>query len=104
MVAYTVAERSREIGLRMALGAPAKRVRTLVVRQTLVPVAIGALVGVVLAAVAGRGLSSMLYEVTSTDPVTLAAVVVLFIGAAGLASYVPARRASRVDPAHTLRD
>ena len=103
VVAYAVAQRRREIGLRMALGASARKVRDLVVRQTLIPVVLGALVGVISAVLAGRTLAGLLYEVESRDPLTLAAVVAVFVAVASLASYMPARRASLTDPATTLR-
>jgi len=104
VVAYAVSQRRREIGLRMALGAPISSVRQMVVRQALVPVLVGVAVGALGALVAGRGLSGLLYEVDATDPSTLGAVGLLFVAVAVLASYVPARRASLVDPARTLRE
>lgn len=104
VVAYGVSQRRREIGLRMALGAPSSSVRQMVVRQALVPVLAGAAVGALGALAAGRGLSGLLYDVEATDPPTLAVVGALFVSVAALASYIPARRASRVDPAHTLRE
>lgn len=103
VVAYAVAQRQREIGLRMALGASASKVRDLVVRQTLSPVVLGALIGVVGAVMLGRTLAGLLYEVEARDPLTLAAVVAVFISVAAAASYLPARRASLSDPAKTLR-
>ncbi|MDH3225433.1 MAG: ABC transporter permease, partial [Gemmatimonadota bacterium] len=103
VVAYAVSQRRREIGLRMALGASAGRVREMVVRQTLLPVVLGAGVGMVGAVALGRSLAGLLYEVGSRDPTTLIAVVLLFVTVAGLASYIPARRASLTDPARTLR-
>ena len=104
VVAFAVSQRRREIGLRMALGADTGRVRVMVVRQALVPVVLGTLIGIVGALAAGRTLAGMLYEVESTDPSTLAIVSLLFVAVAMAASYLPARRASRVDPAHTLRE
>ena len=103
VVAYAVAQRRREIGLRMALGASAAKVRDLVVRQTLSPVLLGALVGVLSAVFLGRVLAGLLYEVEARDPLTLGAVVTVFITVAAVASYLPARRASLADPARTLR-
>ncbi|NNF26544.1 MAG: FtsX-like permease family protein, partial [Gemmatimonadetes bacterium] len=103
VVAYAVAQRRREIGLRMALGASGARVRDLVVRQTLSPVVLGALIGVLGAVFLGRTLAGLLYEVEARDPLTLAAVVVVFLSVAVVASYLPARRASLADPATTLR-
>ncbi len=102
VVAYGVGQRTREIGLRMALGAGRGQVLGLVVRQALVPVGIGGAAGLIGALAVGRVLSGLLFEVGADDPVTLAGVLLLF-GAVGLlASYVPARRASKLDPVTAL--
>jgi predicted permease len=103
MLAYSVAQRTREIGVRMALGADLWRVRRLVLRQVAVLTVIGAAVGIAGAVAIGRGASSLLFEVKGTDPVVLAvATVVLAIVALG-AGLIPAVRASRVDPMDALR-
>jgi putative ABC transport system permease protein len=103
VVAYAVSQRTREIGLRIALGAEHAAVRRLVVRQALVPVAIGAVVGLAGAIAGARLLSSLLFDIGPTDPATLAAVVALLVGIAWLASWLPARRAARLSPMNALR-
>jgi len=103
VVSFTVSERTQEIGLRVALGADRARVRRLVVRQALLPVLAGAGVGIVGAIAVGRVLGRVLFEVSGTDPLTLGSVGVVLIGAAILASWVPAYRASRMDPVEALR-
>jgi putative ABC transport system permease protein len=103
VTAYTVARRTREVGIRMALGARRSQVVTLLLRQVSTPVLAG--IGVGLAASLGltRVLASMLFGVTPTDPATFASVVVVLAGVAALACYIPARRALRVDPTIALR-
>lgn len=101
--AYTVARRTREIGIRMALGATPGNVVTLVVRETVLVTIVGVLTGTGLAVAMGRLVASMLYEVTAFDPLSLLVAPVLLGGAALAASYVPARRASRVEPVSALR-
>jgi ABC-type antimicrobial peptide transport system permease subunit len=104
VVAFGVAERTREIGLRMALGAESRGVQTLVVRQALVPVLIGAVAGVGLAFALEGFLQSLLFGITGRDPVTFFGVTVALLGVAVLASYLPARRASRMDPVQALAE
>lgn len=103
VVAYAVSQRTREIGVRMALGAARSQVLGLIVRQALVPVAIGGVVGVAAAVGIGRLMSSLLFGVGSGDPLTLLAASALLGGAAVLASWVPARRAVALDPVRALR-
>jgi putative ABC transport system permease protein len=103
VLSYVVAERTREIGVRMALGAEATKVRGMVVAQGLRVVGIGAVIGVVGAFGATRGLQSMLYEVAPTNVGIFAAMTAVMLGIGVLASYVPALRASRVDPIESLR-
>lgn len=102
VVAYSVGQRTREIGLRMALGAGEAQVLGLVVRQALVPVVIGGVLGLAGALALGRVLSGLLFHVSATDPLTLGAVLGLFIAIGLLASYLPARRAGRLDPVEAL--
>ncbi|MEJ2185864.1 MAG: ABC transporter permease [Gemmatimonadota bacterium] len=102
VVAYGVGQRTREIGLRMALGAGHGQVLRLVVRQALVPVAIGVAAGSVGALALSRVLSGLLFHVSAEDPLTLAAVLLLFGSVGFLASYMPARRASKLDPVTAL--
>jgi len=104
VVSFTVGERTREIGLRVALGAEGSQVRRLMVRQALVPVMWGGLVGVVGAVAVGRLMGGLLFEVGASDPLTLGTVAVLLTCVALLASYVPAMRATRLDPVVALRD
>lgn len=104
VVSFGVAARTREIGLRLALGAPAPAVRRLVVRQAMMPVAIGGAVGLAGALVLGRAMSGFLFEVSSTDPVTIGGVGLALAAFAIAASYLPAQRASGLDPVMALRE
>ena len=103
VIAYFVSQRTQEIGVRIALGASRGSVVRLILGQALRPVALGAAVGVVAALGAGRVLSSQLFGVSPTDPLTIAAVVATLIGVASVASAVPARRAAAVDPTRALQ-
>jgi predicted permease len=103
LVAYSVAQRTREIGLRMALGAPAQGVVGLIVWQAMRMVLLGGLIGLGFALALTRFLRSLLYEVEATDPLTFAGVALVLALAAVLASYLPARRAAKVDPNVALR-
>jgi ABC-type antimicrobial peptide transport system permease subunit len=103
VVAYSVAQRRQEFGIRMALGASARRVLGLVVGQGLRPVLLGATVGLVAALFLTRLMSSMLFGVRPGDPLTILAVISVLAPVALLASVIPARRALRVHPAEALR-
>jgi putative ABC transport system permease protein len=103
VISYIVGRRRGEIGIRMALGAHASRVGTLVVRQSVQFAVIGIIVGLIGTVVITRILSSMLFGVSPTDPLTLLAVSGVMLMTAALASYVPAQRAMRVDPVEALR-
>jgi putative ABC transport system permease protein len=103
VTAYSVSQRTQEIGLRMALGAKRTDVLGLVFRQASRSVALGLVLGLVAALAIGRVLSTMVYEVSTRDPMTLVGVSVVLASVALLASYLPARRASRVDPVVALR-
>ena len=103
VLAYTVAQRTREIGLRMAMGASPGNVRRMVMRQMGVMTAIGAAVGLFLAALAGRAAQSLLYELKGNDPAVFALSAALLSLIALAAGFVPALRASRVDPMTALR-
>ena len=103
VVAYGVSRRTREIGLRMALGAERRTVVRMVFREGLGLVAIGLTLGLLLARLAGRTLQTLLFETGPGDPVTLAAVVMLLVLVAAAATLVPARRAARVDPMIAMR-
>lgn len=103
VLAYSVARRTREMGVRMALGASAGNVMRLVLGQAAVTTSIGVLLGIVGSFILMRFLQSMLYEVSTADPLTFAAVALLLVGVALLAAYLPARRATKVDPIVALR-
>ena len=103
VVSYSVTQRTREIGVRMALGAEAPRVRRLMLRQALLPVAMGAAVGLGAALGLGRLMSRLLYEVSANDVPTLAVTTAVLAAIALLASWIPAVRASRVDVVKALR-
>jgi len=103
VLSYAVSQRTREIGVRMALGASQASVRTLIVRQGLILAAIGIVFGLVAATfLTGRAVS-LLYDVTPTDPLSYIVVALFLLLMAGVASYVPARRAMRVNPIEALR-
>ena len=103
IVSYSVAERTHEIGVRMALGAQKGDVLQMVLREGLRPALLGVAIGVVGALALTRFLSSLLYGVTPTDPLTFVAVSLILIAVAMLACYIPARRAAKVDPMVALR-
>jgi predicted permease len=103
VLAYSVAQRTREIGVRMALGADAAKVRAMILRQVGVMVLIGGVIGIAGAIALGRGAKSLLFELSGTDPVVIVtSAVVLALVALG-AGYIPALRASKVDPMQALR-
>ncbi len=103
VLAYTVAQRTREIGVRMALGANAGNVRKLVLRQLGGMAVVGAGIGLVAAVALGRAAESLLFELKGTDPVVVVLSLVALGFVALLAGYIPARRASRIDPMQALR-
>jgi len=103
LLSYEVSRRTREIGIRMALGAPSGSVLKMVLRQGIVLAIVGVVLGIGVALGVTRYLASMLYDVHANDPLTLLAVVVLLTLVALAACYIPARRATRVDPMVALR-
>jgi ABC-type antimicrobial peptide transport system permease subunit len=103
VLAYTVAQRSHEMGVRVALGAQRGDVLRLVVGQGTRLAALGVVIGAVGALAGGRALASRLYGVSATDPATLAGVALTLLAVAVLASWLPARRATKVDPVVALR-
>jgi ABC-type antimicrobial peptide transport system permease subunit len=103
VISYAVARRTREMGVRLALGATPARVRRLVIGQTLVPVSIGLAAGFAASLALSRYVASLLYEVTARDTMTYVIAGAILLIAALAAAYLPARRASRVDPMLALR-
>jgi ABC-type antimicrobial peptide transport system permease subunit len=103
VMAYSVAQRTQEIGVRMALGATPQSVFKLVIGQALRLVLIGVVTGLLAAGGLTRLLETLLYETEPLDPVTFGATAALLIAVASLASYVPARRGTRVAPVEALR-
>jgi len=103
VIAYLVALRTREIGVRLALGAQPTDVRRMVVRGAVGDAAAGVALGLIGAALMTRGLATLLFGVSPTDPLALTAASVLLLGTAIAASWVPARRVARLDPAMALR-
>ena len=103
VTAHAVVQRRRELGIRLALGARPRDVVRLVIRQALVPVLLGAVLGVAGALNTTGLVAHFLFRTTPADPLTLTGVALLVCGAAVVAAYVPARRALRVDPIAALR-
>jgi predicted permease len=103
VLAYTVAQRTREIGLRMALGAAPERVRGMVLRQVAIMTLMGTLVGLAGALGVGKGAQSILFQMTGADPAVLALSAVALALVALCAGFIPAHRASRVDPMRALK-
>lgn len=103
VMSYSVSQRTSEIGIRMALGADSRAILRMVVRGAIRLVAVGVVAGVLLALFSGRVLQSMLYGIAPNDPVTLTLIAVLLGAVAMIASWLPARRAARVDPLEAIR-
>jgi ABC-type antimicrobial peptide transport system permease subunit len=103
VVSFSVERRSRELGIRMALGAAGRDIVGMVVAHTLGIVAAGVLAGLALAAVATRGLEGILFGVAPVDVVTFAGAAMLLLASAGAAAFFPARRAARADPVEVLK-
>ncbi|HET9400885.1 MAG TPA: FtsX-like permease family protein, partial [Candidatus Acidoferrales bacterium] len=104
VVSQAVAERTREIGVRMAIGAQRGDVLRLILAQGMRPAAAGIVIGLFAAVAASRVMASLLYGTAAIDGVTYAAVTVFLAAVAALACFIPARRATRVDPVIALRD
>jgi ABC-type antimicrobial peptide transport system permease subunit len=103
VISYSISQRTREIGIRIALGAPQQNVRGMFVRHGLLLAVVGVSCGILAALPLTRLMQALLYEVSPVDPSTYAAVCMVLILAASLAAYVPARRATKVDPVDALR-
>ncbi|HEX5435578.1 MAG TPA: ADOP family duplicated permease, partial [Gemmatimonadaceae bacterium] len=103
VTSYLVTQRTREMGIRLALGAPPASLQALIVRQGAVVAGVGTVIGILAAYALTRVLASVLYGVSATDPVTFVLVAALLVAVALVASYLPARRATRVDPTTALR-
>jgi ABC-type antimicrobial peptide transport system permease subunit len=103
VISYTVAQRSREIGIRMALGARHGQLKRMLVGRGLLWSGTGVAAGLTAAAALSRLMSALLFEISPVDPLTYTAVAVGILAAAAVASYLPARRVTRVDPVEALR-
>jgi ABC-type antimicrobial peptide transport system permease subunit len=103
VMAYSVSRRTREIGVRVALGAAASDVSGMILGQGIRTISIGVLIGIAGSLALTRTVQSMLFGVTATDPLTFVGVTLLLVGAALLACWIPARRATKVDPMVALR-
>ncbi|HLY16822.1 MAG TPA: ABC transporter permease [Bryobacteraceae bacterium] len=103
VIAYSVAQRTQEVGIRRALGAQQRDILTIVIRQGLVLTLTGIVIGLVAASALTRVMGTLLFHVSATDPATFAGTALLFLLVALAASYIPARRATRIDPMAALR-
>jgi predicted permease len=103
VISYSVSQRTQEIGIRMALGASARDLQSRIILETLGLAAIGMLVGSAVSWILARALSGLLYGVTPADPITFFGMLIVLTAVAALAGYLPARRASRIDPMVALR-
>jgi predicted permease len=104
LMSYSVARRTNEIGIRMALGAQPHEVRRMVLGESMTLVVVGVVLGLAIALAAGRLVAALLFGVSATDVTTIALAMTVMLGVAALAGYLPARRASRVDPMVALHD
>jgi putative ABC transport system permease protein len=103
VMAYSVSRRTREIGVRVALGAATGDVLAMILGQGMRTICIGVAIGIAGALALTHTVASLLFGVTATDPLTFGSVTLLLVGAALLACYIPARRATKVDPMVALR-
>jgi len=103
VMAYAVSQRRRELGIRLALGARRQDVRNMVVRQGVLLAAVGVVIGLGIAFALARLVTNLLYGVNGHDPLTFAIIPIVLLAVAVLATYIPASRASRVDPVDALR-
>jgi putative ABC transport system permease protein len=103
VTSHAVSQRTQEVGIRMALGAHRRDVLRMMFTQHLRPAIIGVVVGIAGAVALGRYLNTLLYGVAATDPATFAAIALALLGVAAVACWIPARRATRVDPLIAVR-
>ena len=103
VMAFMVTQRTHEIGVRMALGATSAQIVTLLLRSSGIALSVGAVAGLLGGAAASRVLRSYMFGLGSSDPIAYLVVLLVVAAAAALATYEPARRASRIDPVHALR-
>src|SRR5262249_58091438 len=103
VISYAAAQRTHEIGVRMAMGADRSDILKMVLRRGMVLVGVGVAIGLVITFAATRGISSLLVDVSPSDPLTLVLVAILLAGVGMLASFIPARRAMRVEPLKALK-
>ena len=104
VLAYYVSQRTREIGVRAALGATRRQLAIMVVRQSVLPIGAGVILGVGGSLASGRLLKEFLYQVRPADPQVIGTIVVLLVTVGLIASWLPARRAAAIDPLVALRD
>ncbi len=104
VTAYSVTQRTQEIGIRMALGAQAGQVRWLILRRSLIQLAVGLMIGLPGAYGVGRLLGSLLVQMSPADPITLISIVAMLVLVSAAACYWPARRATQLDPVVALRN
>jgi ABC-type antimicrobial peptide transport system permease subunit len=103
IISHSLGRRTGEISIRMALGARATNVHALVLREVLAPAALGLVAGLVASTLVGRAIGGLLFEVQPTDAATFLAVAAILAAVAAVAAWVPARRATRIDPVEALR-
>jgi len=103
VISYGVSERTREIGIRLALGAEKQNILRLILRQGLALATAGAAIGLICALIVAHLMASVLYDIRPADPLTFAGVALVFVFVALVACYLPARRATKVDPMVALR-
>ena len=104
VISYSVGQRTRELGIRSALGAIERRITLMIVGEGLRTAGLGVVIGTAVALVAARALESLLFDVSATDPMVYAMVIAILLGVAVIAAYLPARRAARIDPLTALRN